>query len=454
VAAFQRLLSPLERAWTVVLLSVISGAYLPTFAGKGEEQAATELAHAVLLPLYAVLGLLIVTHPNQFARAVWRGKLALALVFVAALSTLWSLLPSLTLARSISLLAPTALGLMLSSRFTPRELVRLVAVALSIAALLSAVVVVALPEQGISTIDYGVAWSGVYGNKGGLGRAMALATTALVLVALDGGRYRWLFWGAGAGTFMVLLFARSAGSLVVCLAVLLLIPLYRALRFRFTTALGLWILVVLLGAIALTLVASNLESSLSLLGRDATLTGRTEIWAAVVASIIERPWLGYGYNAFWQEWSGPSAAVLSAVGWETPHSHNGVLDLWLDLGTLGIVVFVIGFIAAVRGGVIQARYGVDGSSNLWPLVFLTFFTLINISEATVLKQHNLLWVLYVGVLSSPRVTRSRAPRPQSRERMDTPELKSDHGSGRSQVPQGGAYVSPGVRARAKRYGHG
>ena len=454
LAAFHRALRPLERVWVVVLLSVLSGAYLPLLARDSTEAAATQLAHAALLPLYAGLGILIVTHPNEFARAAWRGKLALALVFVAAFSSLWSLEPGLTLTRSISLLAPTALGLMLSSRFTWWELLRLLAVALGLAALVSTLVALALPDEGIMTIDYGNAWHGVYGNKNGLGRAMALATIAFVLVALEGGRYRWLAWVAAAGAFALLLLARAAASLVVCLAVLSLIPLFRALRFRFTTAMALWILAVMLGAIVLTLMASNLESTLSLLERDTTLTGRTEIWAAVIASITERPWLGYGYNAFWQEWSGPSASVLSAVGWETPHSHNGVLDLWLDLGAVGIVVFVLGLAAATRAAVARAKH-TSGSADLLPLAFLAFLVLINLSEAIVLKQHNVFWVLYVAILSSPRVTRASARHSPSPDGMDPPERDSADRQPVPRVPIGRAHVSPGVRtAYLRRRRHG
>ena len=443
-AAFHRMLRPLERAWAVALMSVLSGAYLPLLVGEASEAAATQLAHMVLLPLYAVLGIIIITHPNEFVRAAWRGRLALALVLLAGISTLWSVRPGLSLARSISLLAPTALGLMLASRFTWRELLRLLAIALGAAGLLSAVTALAFPAEGVTSIDYGDAWRGVYGNKNGLGRAMALATAGFVLVALERGRYGWLAWSAAVAAFLILLLARAAASLVVCLAVLSLIPLFRSLRFRFTTAVGLWILAVLLASIVLTVVATNLEATLTLLGRDTTLTGRTEIWAAVMASIMERPWLGYGYSAFWHEWSGPSASVLSAVGWETPHSHNGVLDLWLDLGALGMAVFVLGLVSATRTGLMRARYA-EGTADVWPLAFLTFLILINMSEAVVLKQHNLFWVLYVAILASPKVLRASARKPRSESPDEHPITRAT----------GRGYVSPGIRTtHGRRERHG
>lgn len=439
-AAFERILRPLERLWAAIALSFTSAAYLPLLAGDGMREAeATRLAHLILLPLYAVLGIIIITHPKEFARAAWRAKLVLVLVALAVISTLWSLEPGLSLRRSISVMAPTALGLMLASRFTWGELVRLLAIALAVAGLISAFVALLLPDEGIMSIEYGNAWRGVYGNKNDLGLAMALATAALVLVAMEGGRYRWLAWGAAASAFLVLLLARAAASLVGCVAVLSLIPLFRASRLRFTTAMALWILTVLLAAFVLTVVVSNLEFTLSLLGRDTTFTGRTDIWAAVMASIADRPWLGYGFNAFWQEWSGPSASVLSAVGWDTPHSHNGYLDLWLDLGAVGVIVFVAGLVAATRASAIRARYA-EGATELWPLAFLTFLTLINVSEALVLKQHSLFWVLYVAILASPRVARTHIG-----SQAQSPTLDETF-----RVPISGGHVSPGVRTAFRR----
>ena len=39
---------------------------------------------------------------------------------------------------------------------------------------------------------------------------------------------------------------------------------------------------------------------LTALGRSATLTGRTRIWQMSLDNIAQRPWLGYGFGAFWR----------------------------------------------------------------------------------------------------------------------------------------------------------
>lgn len=402
-AAVLTLARPAERLWAVVLLSIVSGAYLP-LAGRlldlgHSDDSLGPLAHGILFPLYALMIPLILTNPNAFARAAWRGKLALAIVGLACFSSLWSIEPGLSLRRGISLLAPTAVGLILAVRFTNTELLRLLAVALGASAVLSVVVAVVLPEEGILSIGYGEAWRGVYENKNSLARSMALAAAVFFLLALDAKRHRQLAWLATAGAVAMVVVARSATSLVTVGAIVSLIPIFRSLRLRSTPAAAVLTVFILVAAVLITLAIANLDPVFAVLGRDATLTGRTDIWAAVLLSIAERPLLGYGYTAFWAGWNGPALAVVGAVGWETPHSHNGLLDLWLDLGVVGLLTFLLGLGLAARAGVRIARH-TSTAAGLWPLSFLTFLMVLNVAEAAILRQHSLFWILYVAVLSS------------------------------------------------------
>lgn len=441
-AAFvQSLARPMERLWAVVLLSVVSGAYLPLLSRiEGSSAAEAEpQAHVVLLPLYACAVPLILTNMKALAQAAWRGKLAVLLVVFACSSTLWSVEPRLSLFRGISLLAPTAVGLLLAVRFTHAEQLRLLTFALGIPAIMSVIVVVLMPEQGVSTIDYGSAWRGVYHNKNGLARNMALAVGVFVLTALAGGRGRRWAWIGAAGTLAIMLLARSVTSLVATAAMLILIPIFRTLRLRSTTTLAVWTISVVGGAAASTAVLANLEPALAVLGRDVTLTGRTDIWAAVVASIAEQPWLGYGHNAFWDQW-GPSTSVKDAVGWATPNSHNGLLDLWLDLGFVGVSIYLVGLWRAARLGMASAR-DTDDAAGVWPLVFLSYMLILNVAEAAVLRQHNLLWIVYVAILSVPV-----SPALQAALRRAPARWKAERLPGAVRTGS----VSPGIRRAFRR----
>jgi O-antigen ligase len=431
-----------------MLLSVTSGAYLPLVESilglGGNDPEASPLTHTFLLPLYAMVGCVIVTHPRGFSRVAQRAAPALALVALACISTFWSVEPDLSLRRGISLLAPTAVGILVTLRFGTRELVRLLAIALGLAAILSVIVALLLPAEGIMSFG---AWNGVYDNKNSFGRAMALLVAVMVLVALDAKRHRALAWLAAAAAMALVVLSASIGSTMAAVAVLVMIPLFRTLRLRLTATVAVGSLSVLLVAIILTVILSNLEPVFALLGRDPTLTGRTQIWAAAFVSIADRPWLGYGHNAFWQGWVGPSISLVSSIGWEAPNSHNGLVDLWLELGLVGVLTFLAGLGIAARRAILFARH-TSTAAGLWPLVFLTWLLVMNVSTSTIMLQHSLFWILYVAVMSSTLVPDLRD---RSKLAPGPDHLREDPWS--SRLPLGRGHVSPGVRRQYRGVDH-
>ena len=60
-----------------------------------------------------------------------------------------------------------------------------------------------------------------------------------------------------------------------------------------------------------------------------------DIWSLVLGSIAKRPLLGYGYYAFWQGLKGESANVIVGAHWVFGYAHNGILEIWLQLGLVG-----------------------------------------------------------------------------------------------------------------------
>jgi len=143
----------------------------------------------------------------------------------------------------------------------------------------------------------------------------------------------------------------------------------------------------------------NYAVALGAVGRDATLTGRTQLWADVIVQIEDKPWLGYGFGGFWLGWNGPSAAIWEETTWQPPHAHNGILDLWLDLGAVGVALFVVGFVVAVVRALRLAQRSCD-RAELLPIAFLVFMFLYNFSESTILHQNSIFWVLYVASATS------------------------------------------------------
>ena len=98
-------------------------------------------------------------------------------------------------------------------------------------------------------------------------------------------------------------------------------------------------LAVLLGPVLVVAVAAP-DTLLEMMGKDPTLTGRTELWAYVMEDISKKPWLGWGYAVFWSE-SNPAAVKISdAMGFLVPQAHNGLLEFLLNVGVVGTALFV------------------------------------------------------------------------------------------------------------------
>ena len=74
---------------------------------------------------------------------------------------------------------------------------------------------------------------------------------------------------------------------------------------------------------------------LDLLGKDATLTGRTELWYFVNIFISQRPLLGWGFGAFWCQEIRRLNEISRNLGWSIPQAHNGLLELLLEVGAIG-----------------------------------------------------------------------------------------------------------------------
>ena len=137
--------------------------------------------------------------------------------------------------------------------------------------------------------------------------------------------------------------------------------------------------------------------ALAYLGRNATLTRRTEIWTAVWSAISSHMLLGYGFSGFWAGVHGESAQVAARLGFVARHAHNGFLDLWLELGLAGLLLFAAGYFQAVRNGIRLLRMRHDRLAS-WPLLYLAFMLLYNLAEGPILRQNNLYWALYVAVV--------------------------------------------------------
>lgn len=352
------------------------------------------LIRFLLLLGYAVVLVLLLREPAFLWRGLIKGGPIWLLLLWAFLSLVWSTAPEVTFRKAIAALLTSLYGVYLAFRFTPEAFLRLLGTTLLLLLGLSIAFVFLLPDWGLMGYPHEGAWRGIFVHKNGLGRFAALGVLVFLALLLAPGRKRvWL-----VGLFLsgvVLAGARSATSLVLAFAMLLVVSgLWIGQRYR-----RLWpvllLLGVLLGASGSMVLAANYEVLLEALGKDVTLTGRIPLWLTLIPFIQERLWVGYGFGGFWLGWEGPSAYVWSLVGWGPVHGHNGYLDLWLDLGLVGLLLGLWLLLRLILASV--QRYVAEGFSSraLFQVGVVTFLIIYNFAESSFLRANNLYWLFLV-----------------------------------------------------------
>ncbi|MFW6295648.1 MAG: O-antigen ligase family protein [Halothece sp.] len=359
------------------------------------------IASLIQYGVYLVTFLLLLARWRRTIRTAIRNIFIWILLSIALFSFLWSDFPSQSLISSIVAWQTASFALYFASCYTLKQQIRLLAWAMGIAAVLTLVYTLVNPGSAIHFGAHAGAWRGVYTHKNVLAQMMTLSSLVFLFLVMTLERHRYLAWGGLILSVALLILSTSKTGLVVFLTVFVLLQLYKTARWRNTKAILGAIIVTLIVSGLFTILIGNFESVLTSLGRDPTLTGRTEIWGGAIEWIQEKPWLGYGRSAFWEYESGRPVAVGEAVGakYVPPHSHNGFIDLTGDLGLVGLGAFLLSFLTGFIRAYNRVRF-TRSPENIWPVVYLSFFILYNLTETSIMGHNSGLWAIYITVLLS------------------------------------------------------
>jgi exopolysaccharide production protein ExoQ len=350
--------------------------------------------------IYVITFLLIIARLKSVVRPAFRDPFLWILVGIVVASHMWSDFPEVSQADGQTLLKTTLLGLYLASRFSFKELVQIMAWAFGLAVVISLLYTLAFRGAGIESGTHSGAWRGPLTHKNPFARLMVISVLPPLLAALDLHirRYRYFVFAVSGLAVALIVLSTSKTALVICITLVVLLPLYSALRWSDGLAIPFFITMTLVGGSLATWGVSNWDNLLIGLGRDPTLSGRTYIWEAVIDQIWKRPWFGYGYQAFWKE-KGEAEYVWRAVRFIVFQAHNGFINIGVELGLVGLSLFVLSLFFTYIRAIKWARLG-KTSADLWPITYVTFLIMYNYSENTNLEPTSLYWVLYVAVTLS------------------------------------------------------
>ena len=156
---------------------------------------------------------------------------------------------------------------------------------------------------------------------------------------------------------------------------------------------------------------------LHFLNKNSTLTDRTLLWSELLKFKIN-PIFGTGFESFWL--GQRREALWSKLWWQPNEAHNGYLETYLNLGLVGLFLFV-GLLAIVYA---KARAELFRNFELgrFRLAFLLAIVVYNWTEAAV-KNISPMWFLFyiIGLDYLSEEQASTEPAFRAEELEDEPE---------------------------------
>jgi exopolysaccharide production protein ExoQ len=403
----------IERIFVIAGFFLYSDAFLPLLKkGHGWVGPVEKLLY-YLVPLLTLFFLII--YRRSVGTLLVKEKFFWLLLGLALASITWSSAHGATLQAIISLIRVVLFGIYFSARFTLREQIRVLAVVFGFAVISSLMFGLFYKNYGVmgmglemtpENIAHAGSWRGIFTHKNVLGRFMTLAAIVFLIFSPQKQQFKYLKWIFLSLTVLVILLSTSKSSLIILLTITSILPLFKSLKWNYNHSIPFIItLLVLLGS-AITLFLDNAEIILNAMGKDMTLTGRTDLWNEVIRSISERPFLGYGLGGFWRGLKGNSEVIITTMKWDVPHAHNGYLDILVDLGFLGFLAFLLSFTFVFFRSIVKIRSG-EQTESLFPIIFLTFLVMTNLTESSFFRQGFMI-IFYTSVtLSTHQIKKAK-----------------------------------------------
>ncbi len=368
--------------------------------------------------LYITTLLLLLARGQSTVRAMIRDPTVWMLIIYTFLSFLWSDFPSLSKRKGITTIQTSYFGLYVASRFTMKQQLQMLAWVFGFIAVFSFVFTLAFPGSAIEAGANAGSWRGPFTQKNLLARFMVLGAIVCLLVALDKPKKPKIAWGSFGMCILMILLTGSKTALLLLIMILALLPLYKLLRYKDTLVIPILVLSTLIAGTLTIFVVEYWLDILAALGRDPTLSGRTNLWEIAIEKISERPWLGYGYLGFWLE-GGEAEVIWKEEGYKPPHGHNGYINTAVDLGLVGLFLFLLIIFVTYARAIVWLKAG-NSSIEFWPAFFIIFLLMYNITESTIIEFNSIFWALVVMVsLSMKRVKPRRTTMISPRDPVDS-----------------------------------
>jgi exopolysaccharide production protein ExoQ len=367
----------------------------------------------VLGGLVAIGVILLIRRGRPVAEILRRNYAVIVYFSYCAVSVLWSDYPFVGFKRWIRAAGDVVMVLIvLSDKDAVTAVKRLMSRAGFVLIPLSVLLIRYYPDLGraYGEFDHAVSWTGVATTKNTLGMiSMVFGISALWrLIGFWKERRtasKRILISQGVLFLMALWLIRTANSMTAlsCFVIASVVVVAMSVRSVVGRPAMIHILVAFLIVASFSTLFLNVNSgALQSLGRDASLTGRTEVWGTIL-KVANSPVLGEGYESFW---IGQRFQEIRRVAPGINQCHNGYLEVYVNLGLMGI--FFIGtLIVAGYKHIMRTARTAPGIASL-TLAYFVICVIYNFTESGA-KMMSPVWIsflLSIMATSPPAVRRA------------------------------------------------
>jgi exopolysaccharide production protein ExoQ len=375
-----------------------------------EPGAGSLLSQSILALFYSAgtVLLLVNVHALRVFRKAWP---VLLLPLLALISVCWSADPSLSLRRAVAFSGTVLFGLSLGAAYSGRDLIGLITRSMVLASVFSCAIVVVAPLYGvhqpgdaIQAVHAGL-WRGIFGHRNTLGLWAGVTVASLLLFgqyAFDRALLRALSLLIGLAC---LVGANSGAGYAICATMILIGLLLIGFVRQPASRQGLYVFVAIVGAIIVLLLRDTFESwTLSLLGKDSDLTGRTLLWYYILQIAEKNNFLlGGGYFVGFVSLNTEIGAIMQTT---FGSAHNGYLETLVYTGYVGLAVCIAVLVWLAYRAVRHMRDHATAEPclRIFPLTFISVVAVHNFVESTIILPNNLntlLISIVAGALALP-----------------------------------------------------
>ena len=390
-----------ESAFTVVAIFFFSRGFFGFFVDADDlENPSSSTLSTIAFTIYIVTFLLLIFRWEETCKSIFNHKWILVLLLLSIVSMLWSSVPDIAFRKSVTLIGTTLFGIYLGTHYSFEHQIKLTGWAFGISALLSFLVVFLLPSYGVMHTDaLEGAWQGIYLHKSTLGENMLISFLTFYFLFELKSKYRLIGIIFCFLSTILIVFSKSAGSIVTLILILILFNIFKHLSLRSKLGVSSIFLFLTLFVLAQFYLALNLFEFLDATSKDITLTGRTPLWESLWDYIKLKIWVGYGYGSFFSATHTETQQLWKAHAWGAVHAHNGYIQILVHLGLTGLLIFISGYFYNLIKSLIL--YFVSKNIQALMIFFFLLYTVVfNTTEVSFLSANHLNWVLSVSYIYS------------------------------------------------------